>query len=77
MKLFDIRALILAGAASLVLAVGSMASGPAELEAAICDGPGTVLCQKNEMCADFIFYTHCTTNYDYYMFDPDGYAIVP
>ena len=71
MELLSIRSLMMAAAGSLVLALGSAATGPEPLEAGDCGGPGEQVCQKDESCAWFIFYEHCTTRYDYYA-DGDG-----
>lgn len=72
MRFARLQTLVLAGATGLVLAVGSMVSGPAPLDAAECGGPGDVLCKKNESCAWWLFFQQCTTEYDYYQEGADG-----
>lgn len=66
MKLASIRTLIAAATGALVLALGSVAATPEPLEADDCDGPGDVVCNKNESCLTVLFYRQCTTTYDYY-----------
>ena len=71
MEIMGIRTLIMAGAAGLVMALGSAATNPEPLEADDCSGPGSVVCKSNESCINILFYSQCTTNYDYWNEDEE------
>jgi len=53
----------------VMLLAGSLAfatTPDSRISAASCGGVGQVLCKTNTSCVSIIFYSQCTTTYDYY-----------
>jgi hypothetical protein len=64
--------------AMLVAGAMALAIGPSDqLQASTCGGPGEDLCKENTSCVSIIFYSQCTTTFDYYSTDDDERAIDP